>query len=176
MLVYRCLQRVTPLRRLAQATSPLRRIGCVTAICATQPRLKTSERTSGWVVGDFLPLSPSSSPRLTLLLHPRFAHSFPCSSFRFPLNLAVKSGKHYIRFQRCPAKKMTAMVTKVGRDQIHSVPVISPPPKVGGDASHGCHGVVASMTTAGACRTSPSCRWPPRLQRESAVQYYLVTR
>jgi len=129
MLVYRCLQRVTPLRRLAQATSPLRRIGCVTAICATQPRLKTSERTSGWVVGDFLPLSPSSSPRLTLLLHPRFAHSFPCSSFRFPLNLAVKSGKHYIRFQRCPAKKMTAMVTKVGRDQIHSVPVISPPPE-----------------------------------------------
>jgi len=132
MLVYRCLQRVTPLRLLAQATSPLRRIGCVTAICATQPRLKTWERTSGWVVGDFLPLSPSSSPRLTLLLHPRFAHSFPCSSFRFPLNLAVKSGRHYIRFQRCPAKKMTAMVTKVGGGPNTLGPRDLPPRKLEG--------------------------------------------
>ena len=87
MLVYRCLQRVTPLRRLAQATSPLRRIGCVTAIGATQPRLKTWERTFGWVVGDFLSLSPSSPPR-DLPPVSRYC-STPVSPIPFPALLSV---------------------------------------------------------------------------------------
>ena len=84
-----------------------------------------------WLGGWWFPSSFSFiiPPRLTLLLHPRFAHSFPCSSFRFPLNLAVKSGKHYIRFQRCPAKKMTAMVTKVGGGPNTLGPRDLPPPE-----------------------------------------------
>ena len=103
-------------------------------------------RDHGWKVGGDLTWyggqSPSSTPpslpRLPLSLHPCFAHSLPYSSFFLPLNLAKRSVKA-LSFPHCPEEKRQP-VAKVGWDQIHSVPIIS---KVGGDASHGSHRLVA---------------------------------
>ena len=51
------------------------------------------EATSRGLDTDPIPFPPSSNPRLPLLLHPCFIHSFPYSSVLLLLNLARRSKK-----------------------------------------------------------------------------------
>ena len=104
--------------------------------------------TSRGVDTDPLSFPPPSLPRLPLLLHPCFPHSLPYSAFLLPLNLVRRSGEP-CKLPVVRSEIMTAFA-KVGRDQIHLVHMIY---KVGGDASHGSHRLIApmliNMTTTG---------------------------
>ena len=94
----------------------------------------------GWISSHFLRLFLLSHPCLPLLLHPCFPHSLPYSAFLLPLNLLRRSGEP-CKLPVLRSEIMTAFA-KVGRDQIHLVHMIY---KVGGDASHGSHRLVAPM-------------------------------
>ena len=79
--------------------------------------------------------------------------------FPTPLYSPRKFSKRVWFASHIAQRKKRKPVAKIGVDQIRMVPVIS---KVGGDASHGYHGVIAPMTDRHARHNTPHLSMPLR--------------
>ena len=111
------------------------RVAFIALIPQAQPWLKSGRGPyMGWMSIPFF--SPPSLPRLPLSLHPSFTHSLPYFSFFLFLSLAVRSG-----LLPTFSREMKASCGNWRGPDLH-YPIIS---KVGGDASHGSHRVVAPV-------------------------------
>ena len=99
------------------------------------------EGTSRAVYADPLPFHPQSLPRLSLIV----IACFSVSPITFPTLLSFSPRLNFTKEVCFPQHLTTTKwqpVAKAGGDQIQLVLMIS---KVGGDASHGSHRMVAPM-------------------------------